>query len=131
MTFLAPSDFELTVNGDTIQFLTAILQTLGREAKISGFLTKPATDKAKTQLILFWSQSSEPGYTSFPISKPESLAHFIYSWLDNLDTRAFGPDPDIDGSIKRGWHMHVASHLYGYPRYAKIVITPCYTEYHK
>lgn len=59
-------------------------------------------DEEKNRLVLYWT----PGASSHPLPAPldgETLKGFVTAWLEGAK---YGPKPDVDGSVGRGWRVY-------------------------
>jgi len=78
-------------------------------------------------MVLLW--GGDEG-TALPYKmNMEQSAKFLYDWLEQTD---HGPEPDQDGSNKKGWRLFTQAwgHVYSY-RYAIIGIKPEWMMYGK
>lgn len=57
----------------------------------------------RPRLILYWVKPSNKSAHSLPPISQKALPGFIESWLESID---YGPSPDIDGSVKKGFRMY-------------------------
>ena len=74
------------------------------------------TEEGKSTLVLYWSIDKDTNPLPYSINQEEAF-FFIKGWLENLE---YPPEPDIDGSCKKGFRAftdehwgHVAGSHYG------------------
>ncbi len=82
------------------------------------------------KLIFLWSGTSGGNAFMVPHTR-EMLIPLIMSWLSKQD---YGHEPDIDGSVSKGWRLRAAPLLLSdHPArfYIQFMITPEWCEYHK
>lgn len=112
----------LSASGNSRDYLARLLAAV-ELGTLAGYTVE--TDPHR--LTLYWATPEDlADYRRWPMSDPDSIAHFIYSWLTGLPREAWTKRPDIDGSCSQGWGLFIKD-----DRYARVVVTPLWMEHHK
>ena len=61
-----------------------------------------SVDNDGRRLVLYWTDSAEATPLPAPL-QGGALEAFVRSWLQAVD---YGTEPDIDGSVSRGWRIY-------------------------
>lgn len=82
----------------------------GSNTKAVGYVIRPHVQEGEerstdVKISFYWTAPpSDPNYVSFPFKMDASgSADFVSRWLEEAD---YGPEPDIDGSVRPGWRVH-------------------------
>jgi len=119
-----PSNFELTMVGDDLDQLKQVLRILdsGSHLHTNGHVifvppelaedADPAdTDEGdpryqRVPALIFYAHGKPDGaYQAKKMSKPDSIAFFIYSWLESLEESDYGQRFYEEGG-RRGWRLN-------------------------
>jgi hypothetical protein len=82
------------------------------------------------RLIFLWSGTDGGNAFVVPHTR-EMLVPLILSWLTKQD---YGEEPDMDGSVSKGWRLKAAPFLLPSHKarfYMQFMVTPEWMEYHK
>ena len=93
-------------------------------SKVEGY----RVDEEKNRLVLYWTSSAKAALLPAPM-KIEDLTSFIHAWLETAD---YGPEPDCDGFVRKGWRVYNESwgHV-GNEWQAFVAIEPTWLAYSK
>lgn len=84
------------------------------------------------ELVFYWSTVNGakpfPGGVEMTGEDAETLARWIYHWLDHDVDWSKLPEPDIDGMCRRGWTVKASDDDFGY---TVCSVAPAWVEYHK
>lgn len=104
------SVMESSINGEDIEFLIDILKALAntdeKYNKQKGELHLAGYSQKDGKLYLHSYEPKNQKFGTFihwKMTKPESIAHFLYTWLESQEYE----DIDFDGSTHEGWRLLV------------------------
>lgn len=135
------SNFRFDITSDTnLAAVLTVAFTWHHQASHWAIQFRREDGDGPDRLILFWSDPKDHVGT-LKTHKPErflnpvhdnSALELVAGWLKGLKDEAYGPKPDIDGSVRRGFHIYNESWgcIEGCP-YAFMAVEPAWIEYHK
>lgn len=105
-----------SINGEDIEYLINILKALAQTDekynKENGTLSLAGYSQKDGKLYLYAHASKEDKFGNFvewKMTKPESIAHFLYSWLEGQEYKEEESWSGFDGSVHEGWRLKVGS----------------------